>query len=275
MQTNLACVCQVQPIVQNKINFIMKNKEIILKVKAWLEQKPEERDLQAGALLVLQLTNNRIMYNNFTRRPQHYASRIEYELQKKYNFYVKDLTHDEVLQMGLEVEAIVKRNHLDKEPATPAETPSAEAPASHENQEFKKGKRLDHDSLPEEIQSLYAANLSIMQRMRMLHTKLQLLSTENSTCPDSERYPFLKELIDLDKQYHQNWYNYDHFVLSVDTTPAAPTVAETEEPAPAQEPAPAENAANPVTNSVAEPTSEPAPEKPKKTRTRKTQTKAQ
>lgn len=262
----------------------MRNKEIILKVKAWLEQKPEERDLQAGALLVLQLTNNRIMYNNFTRRPQHYASRIEYELQKKYNFYVKDLTHDEVLQMGLEVEAIVKRNHLDREDqeglskgseSSLSQLPEAKAGnMSEANVEFKKGKRVDHDSLPEEIQSLYASNLSIMQRMRMLHTKLQLLSTENSTCPDSERYPFLKELIDLDKQYHQNWYNYDHFVLSVDTTPAAPTVAETEEPAPAQEPAPAENAANPVTNSVAEPTSEPVPEKPKKTRTRKTQTKA-
>jgi hypothetical protein len=50
-----------------------------------------------------------------------------------------------------------------------------------------------------------------MQQMRRLHTQLQLLSVENSTCPDSERYPFLKELIALDKRYHANWERYDHF----------------------------------------------------------------
>ena len=60
----------------------MLKEEIIEKVKAYLEAAPEERDLAAGALLVLQLTNNRIMYQNFMRKPKLYASRIEYELKK-------------------------------------------------------------------------------------------------------------------------------------------------------------------------------------------------
>lgn len=50
--------------------------------------------------------------------------------------------------------------------------------------------------------------------MREVHLKLRSLSTENSTCPDSERYPFLKELIELDKRLHANWETYDHFVGS-------------------------------------------------------------
>ena len=29
--------------------------------------------------------------------------------------------------------------------------------------------------------------------------------------PDSERYPFLKELISLDKKLHANWEAYDHY----------------------------------------------------------------
>ena len=171
--------------------------EFIEKVKAYLEQNPEERNLAEGALLVLQLTNNRIMYQNFMRKPKVFASRIEYELKKKYQFYLQQLTHDEVKQMAAKVEVIAKENHLTAE--------------EKEHEEFKKGKRSDHDELPEEIQALYAQNLSILQQMRRVHTQLQLLSVENSTCPDSERYPFLKELISLDKQYHANWQVYDHF----------------------------------------------------------------
>lgn len=172
----------------------MKNSELIPKVKEWLDANPEDRDLAAGALLVLQLTNNRIMYQNFMRKPKLYASRIEYELKKKYQFYLQQLTHEQVAEMGKQVEVIAKEHNL-----------------PNEHEEFKKGKRADHDALPVEIQALYAQNLSIMQQMRRCHTQLQLLSVEHSTCPDSERYPFLKELIDLDKQYHANWEQYDHY----------------------------------------------------------------
>ena len=192
----------------------MKNEELIPKVKAYLDATPEERDLAAGALLVLQLTNNRIMYQNFMRRPKQYASRIEYELKKKYQFYLQQLTHAQVQEMSEKVEHIAETHHLREE--------------SSPNEEFKKGKRSDHDALPEEIQALYAQNLSIMQQMRRAHLQLQLLSTENSTCPDSERYPFLHELIELDKQYHANWERYDHFKVGEPTAPIA-----SEEKAPA------------------------------------------
>ena len=192
----------------------MKNSELIPKVKEWLDANPDERDLASGALLVLQLTNNRIMYQNFMRRPKQYASRIEYELKKKYQFYLQQLTHEQVMEMGKQVEVISKEHNL-----------------PNEHEEFKKGKRADHDALPVEIQALYAQNLSIMQQMRRCHTQLQLLSVEHSTCPDSERYPFLKELIDLDKQYHANWEQYDHFKVG-DIVPQ-PTKAEHVEEQPA------------------------------------------
>lgn len=158
--------------------------------------------------MVLQLTNNRIMYQNFMRRPKQYASRIEYELRKKYQFYLQQVTHEEVKEMSAQVEHIVEEHHI-----------------TSENEEFKKGKRVDHDALPVEIQALYAENLSIMQQMRRLHTQLQLLSVENSTCPDSERYPFLKELIAFDKRYHANWEQYDHFKVG------APLPEQPKEPA--------------------------------------------
>ena len=79
--------------------------------------------------------------------------------------------------------------------------------------EHKTGKRIDHDSLPDEIKAKYVENLSILQRMRELHLKLRSLSLDTAPCPDSERYPFLKELIELDKKMHDNWEEYDHFVV--------------------------------------------------------------
>ena len=60
------------------------------------------------------------------------------------------------------------------------------------NEEFRKGKRADHDQLPEEIQARYVENLDLLRRMREVHLKLRSLSTEQVSCPDSERYPFLK-----------------------------------------------------------------------------------
>ena len=56
-------------------------------------------------------------------------------------------------------------------------------------------------------------NASILQKMRELHLTLRNLSLDNVACPDSERYPFLKELIELDKKYHSNWKAYDSFSM--------------------------------------------------------------
>ena len=221
----------------------MRNEELIPKVKAYLDANPEERDLAAGALLVLQLTNNRIMYQNFMRRPKQYASRIEYELRKKYQFYLQQLTHDQVQEMRSQVKTIVEEHQLTAE--------------EKEHEEFKKGKRADHDALPPEIQALYAENLSIMQQMRRTHTQLQLLSVENSTCPDSERYPFLKELIDLDKRYHANWQQYDHYKVG--------------EPLPSvEEEAPADGAPNSEQTPAEAPAAEPANATPVKKAAKKT-----
>ncbi len=84
--------------------------------------------------------------------------------------------------------------------------------ASAADRQPQKGKREDHDLLPDEIKAKYVENLSLLQRMRELHLQLRSLSLENSSCPDSERYPFLKELIALDKKLHSNWEAYDHYV---------------------------------------------------------------
>ncbi len=180
------------------------------KLQEWMNTPDEQKDWAEGAILLLQLSGNQIMYRNISVNPKGKAEFIKGQLQKYLNFRLQQLTHEEVTEMQSKVETIVK------EVIKPAE--------SSEFAEFKAGKRGDHDSLPDDIKVLYAENLDIVHRMRELHLKLRTLSTENATCPDSERYPFLKEIIALDKKLHENWDAYDHYVVDN----AVSTVSETD-----------------------------------------------
>lgn len=186
------------------------DKQFTLKLQEWLNTPAEERDLEVGATLLLQLTNNKILYRNIKSNLKGHADFIEFKLKRYLQYRLQELTHEEVEAMQKQVDGIVGKFALDK-----AKAPSkkGKAPKS-EAQEWKGGKRADHDTLPDEIQALYVENASIMQKMRELHLQLRNLSTQASTCPDSDRYPFLKEIIELDKRYHKNWQAYDSFAAS-------------------------------------------------------------
>ena len=76
-------------------------------IKEWLEKHHDERDYAAGALFLLKLSGNQIMYRNLIANPSAKADFIEYQIQKYYNFRVQDLTHEQVVEMEKEVEQIV------------------------------------------------------------------------------------------------------------------------------------------------------------------------
>ena len=166
-------------------------------IRQWLETHEDERDYAVGALYLLKLSGNQIMYRNIISQIDRRHDFIEYQLQKYLNFRLQALTHEQVQQMEKEVEQIVAE-HI------PLAASADEQP--------QKGKRAAHDSLPDDIKAKYVENLSLLQRMRELHLRLRSLSLENATCPASARYPFLKELISHDKKLHANWEAYDHNV---------------------------------------------------------------
>ena len=201
------------------------DKQFTLKLQEWLNTPAEKRDYEQGALLLLQLSNNKILYNNISRNLKKYGQFIEFKLKRYLQFRLQDLTHQEVEDMQRQVDAIAQEHALDKPTAQPKVTSSStqgDSPKS-EAEEWRAGKRADHDTLPAEIQALYVENASIMQKMRELHLQLRNLSAQSSTCPDSDRYPFLKEIIALDKKYHQNWQMYDNFVADAVKTATAPS----------------------------------------------------
>lgn len=184
------------------------DKEFTNKLQTWLNQSREDRDWDEGALMLLQLTGNKIMYRNLSVNPEGKANFIEGKLQQYLEFRLAELTHEQVKEMQHAVEEIVKEHTEFKSD-------------DNEAKNFKAGKRADHDTLPEEIQALYVENLDIVHRMRELHLKLRTMSTTDSACADSDRYPFLKEFIKLDKKLHDNWNVYDHFVANAETAESA------------------------------------------------------
>ena len=175
------------------------DKNFTEQLQAWLALPREERDWDAGALMLLQLSGNRIMYRNISVNPIGKAEFIEGKLQQYLDFRLAELTHEQVKEMQQQVADIVKEHTEFKS-------------EDNEAKSFKAGKRADHDQLPEDIQALYVENLDLVHRMRELHLKLRTMSTADSACADSDRYPFLKEFIKLDKKLHDNWNVYDHFV---------------------------------------------------------------
>lgn len=187
------------------------DKEFTNKLQTWLSLPREERDWDEGALMLLQLTGNKIMYRNLSVNPEGKANFIEGKLQQYLEFRLAELTHEQVKEMQHAVEEIVKEHTEFKSD-------------DNEAKNFKAGKRADHDTLPEEIQALYVENLDLVHRMRELHLKLRTMSTTDSTCADSDRYPFLKEFIKLDKKLHDNWNVYDHFVTKAETAESAEEV---------------------------------------------------
>lgn len=188
----------------------MINLELTPKIQEWLAVDPGKRDIKAGAELLLRVTRNRILYNNIMRKPEAKASLLEYHLQKILKNRLIDTTHEEVKLMMGQVDAIATARGLSASTRTT----------------FQNGKRADHDELPDEVKQLYVENADLMRRMREAHTRLRMINPLNSTCPDSDRYPLAKAIIDYDRRYRDNWNVYDHYVKG---TPMAATVKAVDE----------------------------------------------
>lgn len=169
-------------------------------LKNWIDTPEEQRDWARGAELLYRLNGNPIMYRNLMVNPKKKSDIITYHLEKAYKTRINAATHAEVEQMQKQVATIQKKHHFNK---------------SQDGNQFRKGKRIDHDQLPERIQKLYLDNLEILYRMREVHTRMLLMTEqiENKTCPDSDIYPYLKEIIALDKKYRNNWKQYDIYEI--------------------------------------------------------------
>lgn len=181
------------------------NPKLTTEIQDWLNTPKAQRDIARGAMMLLKINQNQVLYKNIMSRPQQLHSKLEYELKKQLQWRLAKVTHEQVQEMEEKADRIANKRGLSSQQGNTSE--------------FRKGKREDHDKLPQEIQALYVENKSVLQKMRDVHAQLRLIQQGRPgfVCKDSDKYPFLQELIRLDKLYRDNWARYDNFDVKTAT----------------------------------------------------------
>ena len=166
-------------------------------IQKWLDCPREQRDLAQGALMLLRLNRNRFLYAHIIR---HYdEERLEKELTKHLRIRLKGLTQRQVAEMEQREMPRIQRTIEQGGPATSSEEEEGEKTATH------RGKRADHDNLPEEVQDIYEKNGEIFRKMKQLFETLKKMENDQPC----DRHEYLTILVSLDEQYRENWAEYD------------------------------------------------------------------
>ena len=169
-------------------------------ISDWLNASPKQRSLEDGALLLLRLNANRIMYQQILRN--RLTEKLEYELQKHLNIRLHGLTRAEVAKVEKQV-----MPRLKKELA---------------NGEEYRGRRADHDSLPDKVKALYERNGT---RWRQMHRIFETLKTMRDAQP-CDRHELVHQLVQLDDAYRADWEKYDHWTPEDEEPEAEPEPTE-------------------------------------------------
>lgn len=187
----------------------------------WLETPREERDVRKGAELLLRINGNRHIYQLAMIRPETAHNHVEADLKKFLQIRLDGHTMESVRQMDSElipkVQNIITTRQDESEDA-PEETDDT-APAY-------RGKRSDHNELPEEIRAIYERGGELFEKIKQIFTELQQM--ENA--PACDRYEKLKVLKPLVKEYTDGWERYDNYNSDMSQEEAVEAVDEAPEP---------------------------------------------
>lgn len=172
------------------------------KIQAYLNQAPAERDVVDGATMLLSLNRNRIFFQNVVRKPEKYADKVAYELNKHLTIRLDRQTVSDVINMNKEVLPLAEQTLSAGYPVISVDDDKPQTGV------VAKGMRTDHDSLPDEIKGLWDECSSLWFRIKELFEQLKGMEK----APACDRYEYLKQLESADKKYRENMQAYDSFV---------------------------------------------------------------
>lgn len=181
----------------------------------WLSTPRDERDVVAGAELLMRITGNRQFYATAIVRPHVVHDHVEYELKK--HLAIRQEGHNVETLRNLERELLAECAEEFSEEAATAEP--VEEQAAEEADAYavpregpvvsspKRGRRADHDELPAEIQALYDDNATRYEQMRKVYQQLLTMS-EAEPCDRKEHIFQLDQLV---KAWAAAWEAYDRY----------------------------------------------------------------
>ena len=194
------------------------------KVEEWLSKnKHTEAELADGAMMVLQCNRNHAMYNTIMRRPSRFEDKIAYELRKHLRYLKDDLNLDGVKDLERKVLPVIGKAIADTEDTAdkaaaalgeipedsflPAPALSSEEPYKQTDAIVARGKRTDHDTLPEAIRAIWDKNAERYKKIKQAHETCKTLT---AAC---DRYEYTKAIAELWDAYKKDFDTYDHYVL--------------------------------------------------------------
>ena len=134
------------------------------RVEEWLSKKKHtEAELADGAMMVLQCNRNRAMYNTMMRKPSHYEEKMVYELKKHLAYLQNDMNLDDVKNLEKQILPVIHHVVMavpeeDEGTKLPAPALSSKEPYEQTDAIVARGKRTDHDTLPETIRAIWDKN---------------------------------------------------------------------------------------------------------------------
>lgn len=184
------------------------DKEFTESLKRWLETPREERDVREGAELLLRINGNRHIYNLAMNRPEAAHDHVEYDLKKFLQIRLDGHTMESIREM--ESELLPKVRSLIPPPEEETESEFAEDDIVEETPtapNVHRGRRPDHDDLPEHIRAIYDRGGELYEKIRRTFTELQDLEK----APPCDRYEKIKILEGLYEEYIAGWDEYDAY----------------------------------------------------------------
>lgn len=226
------------------------------KVEEWLSKETHtEAELADGAMMVLQCNRNRAMYNTMMRKPSHYEEKMVYELKKHLAYLQNDMNLEDVKNLEKRILPVIGKAIADTEDTTdraaaalgeipensflPAPALSSEEPYEQTDAIVARGKRSDHDNLPDNIRAIWEKNAERYKRIKQAHETCKTLT---AAC---DRYEFTSAIAELWTDYKKDFDTYDHYVLVDAKEKAGSQAPDTEEVQLAAEDVKAINAARP------------------------------
>lgn len=185
------------------------DKTLTDKIVAWLNAPAhtEDADIMEGALMLLQLNRNRMLYMTISTNPKRFLKTVEYELKKFLPLRMKGKTCQDVRREADEFLSELRENGIDKEQSEGQDETSETDDNDDTVAPVRNGKREDHDQLPQNIRDIWEANAKRWKSIKEMYNAC--LSIENP-CDLEENLKVLKETY---YAYKADYARYDSFTL--------------------------------------------------------------
>lgn len=207
--------------------FDMVDKAFTQKISKWFESEHTDENIREGAMMLLQINNNKHLYQVISFNPQGKLELLKYELRKHLNYRNAGMTLDEVRAYDSEVTPILQvavDRTTEADEQAPDFTPHLPQLCGDNvvlcpDAIIAKGKREDHNQLPAHIQDIWEANAALWKKIK---EHFEACKAYTQSC---DRYEGLhaadegfKQLLSTLKQeyyaYKQGMEVYDHATVT-------------------------------------------------------------